>query len=434
MHHSNLRNPDSRRFSGLGLSLLLVLGCLPARAQNPAAAPAAPVDAPSTFTITAQKPENGTISISPALPADGKVAPGTVFTVTATPAPGFAIDSVFYSIPGRFAGFEEFTGTEIKVTADRNKSVGASFIDPKALEGFTVKQNIVFAKPGVKTLKYDVFTPNGARNLPAIVIIHGGGWYANTEDIMRGLARELVRGGQYVVASVDYRWIGTNDGDKTPNSMAALVEDVFGALAHFQEHAASYGADPTRLAVTGDSAGGHLSAAAINLVDMIGDGGFGVKEGVYQFKPTYLPAGKSSAQVRDSLRAAIKAAAPSYGVFSTGMLAAQMAGASPEAVAAIAPMAHIPNAKDRAVPQYLLRGTRDGLIPDAEVQGYTDALQAAGQRAEYVKVEGAGHAFFDWKPDARTKATFAQYGPVQAAGMKAFFDSIFYPKTGTGGK
>ena len=267
---------------------------------------------------------------------------------------------------------------------------------------------------------------NGARNLPAIVIIHGGGWAANTEDIMRGLARELVRGGKYVVASVDYRWIGTNDGDKTPNTMAALVEDVFGALAHFQEHAASYGADPTRLAVTGDSAGGHLSAAAINLVDMIGDGGFGVKEGVYQFKPTYLPAGKTAAQVRASLTAAIKAAAPSYGVFSAGRLAGQMKGASPAEVAAISPQEHIPNAKDRAVPQFLLRGTRDTLIPDAEVQGYTDALKAAGQRAEYVQVEGAGHAFFDWKADGN-KATFARYGVPYAAQMEAFFNSIFYP-------
>ncbi len=427
MHRTSSQNPDLRRLSGLGLSLLLVLGCLPARAQNPAAAPASADAAPASFTITVRNPENGTIAITPALPADGKVAPGSVFTVTATPAPGFAIDSVNYSIAGRFPGFEEFTGTEIKVTADRNKSVGASFIDPKALEGFTVKQNIVYAKPGVKTLKYDVFTPNGARNLPAIVIIHGGGWAANTEDIMRALARELVKGGQYVVASVDYRWIGAADGDKTPNAMSALVEDVFGALAHFQEHAASYGADPTRLAVTGDSAGGHLSAAAINLVDMIGDGGFGVKDGVYQFKPTYLPAGKSAAQVRDSLRAALKAAAPSYGVFSPAMLAGQMAGASPESVAAISPMAHIPNIKDRAVPQYLLRGTIDRTIPDAEVQGYTDALKAAGQRAEYVLVEGAGHAFFDWKPDSRTKATFAQYGEKYAAEMKGFFNSIFYP-------
>ena len=64
---------------------------------------------------------------------------------------------------------------------------------------------------------------------------------------------------------------------------------------------------------------------------------------------------------------------------------------------------------------------------DAMVKDFVDALVKAGQRAEYVQVGGASHAFFDWKPDNRTKATFAQYGPVQAAGMEAFFNSIFYP-------
>jgi dienelactone hydrolase len=53
-----------------------------------------------------------------------------------------------------------------------------------------------------------------------------------------------------------------------------------------------------------------------------------------------------------------------------------------------------------------------------------EALVKAGQRVEYVQVGGASHAFFDWKPDARTKATFAQYGVYYAAEMKAFFASV----------
>ncbi|MFC1781762.1 hypothetical protein ACFLZ8_05835, partial [Planctomycetota bacterium] len=52
---------------------------------------------------------------------------------------------------------------------------------------------------------------------------------------------------------------------------------------------------------------------------------------------------------------------------------------------------------------------------------------ATGQTVEYIQVEGAGHAFFDWKPDARTKETFKQYGVPYAAQMKDFFDTVFYP-------
>jgi acetyl esterase len=49
------------------------------------------------------------------------------------------------------------------------------------------------------------------------------------------------------------------------------------------------------------------------------------------------------------------------------------------------------------------------------VQRYVDVLNAAGQPVNYIQVEGAGHAFFDWKPDATTRATFAKYGVPYAA-------------------
>ena len=67
------------------------------------------------------------------------------------------------------------------------------------------------------------------------------------------------------------------------------------------------------------------------------------------------------------------------------------------------------------------------LITDETVRSYADALTAAGQTVKYVQVEGANHAFFDWKPDAQTKATFAKYGVPYAADMKKFFDAVFYP-------
>jgi hypothetical protein len=39
--------------------------------------------------------------------------------------------------------------------------------------------------------------------------------------------------------------------------MFDLIEDVYGAIADIPEHAEGYGTDPTRIVVTGDSAGGH---------------------------------------------------------------------------------------------------------------------------------------------------------------------------------
>jgi acetyl esterase len=378
------------------------------------------------FTVTQDPVENGSIRVEPPLPEDGKVKAGTVLKVTATPAAGYAFDSGYYAQPGMWGKmfYESMTST-FEVLVNRDKAIGASFIEQQALEGFTVKQDIVYAQPGVKRLKYDVFSPDGAKDLPMIVIIHGGGWVANTEDIMRGLARELVRSGEYVVCSMDYRWLGTRDGDQVGNSMANVIEDVFGGLAHIQAHAQAYGGDAARIALTGDSAGGHLSAAASLMPNMIGDRGFGVKKGVYEFKPSYIPPGKTVADVRRGLLMAIKAAAPSYGVFGVQMLGGTMRAQPEAAIKAIAPQENIPSVKGRAVPQYTVRGTEDRLITHPGVQDFVDALEAAGQTVEYVQVEGAGHAFFDWKPDARTKATFARYGVPYAAKMKRFFDRVF---------
>jgi acetyl esterase len=273
-----------------------------------------------------------------------------------------------------------------------------------------------------------VFTPKGAKNLPIVIIIHGGGWTTNDEDVMRGLARELTRGGKFVVASIDYRWGGKEDGDATSNTMANLIEDVFGATAHIMEHAKAYGGDPARILFTGDSAGGHLSAAAALLVEKIGDGGFGKTAGVFEFRPTYLPKGKASADVRKELLAAVKGAAPSYGVFDGPFLNhySEDPAANDSWKAAISPARHIPKASDREVPQYMVRGTRDPLIQDEMCRSFMDALVTAGQRVQYVQVGGAEHAFFDWKPDARTKATFQQYGVYYAAEMKAFFENVVY--------
>lgn len=398
------------------VGFLLALGALP-RAQA------------SSFTVTLDPPVHGAVALVPALPADGQYPAGTVVTVTATPDAGYALDSVWYSVPGRFGkDYHESPTREFEVTIDRDKGVGASFVEASVVRDIDVTDNVVFAQPGVKPLKYDVYSPRGARNLPVLVIIHGGGWNANNEDVMRGLARELTKGGRFVAVSMDYRWSRLSDGDATNNTMANLIEDVFGGIAHIAEHAAQYGGDPTRIGVTGDSAGGHFAAVASLMTNKIGSGGFGKTPGVFEFMPSYLPKGRTVEQVRADLTTAIKAAAPSYGVFGATQLNTYSTDPAADDTwkEAIAPLSNIPLASVRSVPQFLTRGTQDRVITDAAVKEFVDALVKAGQRAEYVQVGGASHAFFDWKPDARTKATFAQYGVYYAAAMRAFFESILY--------
>lgn len=381
------------------------------------------------FPVVLDEAVNGSFTVSPALPEDGHYPAGTVVTVSTKPDKGYVLDAGYYSVPGRWGPMYHESMTPVfEVVIDRDKHIGASFIKKSEVDHIKVTHDVSYAQPGLKSLKYDVFSPQKAKNLPIIVIIHGGGWTTNNEDVMRGLARELTRGGDFVVCSIDYRWAGKADGDATPTTMYNIIEDCYGAIAHIMEHAADYGGDPTRIGVTGDSAGGHLSASVSLMIERIGDRGFGLEPGVFEFLPTYLPEGKTVSQVREEMLASIQAAAPSYGVFAGEWLKAD--AENPKATEAwnkaVMPLHSIPSSADRQIPQYLTLGTEDPLISDEMCTQFMDALVEKGQRAQYVQIGGAGHAFFDWKPDMQTKSVFYRYGVYYAAEMKAFFASILH--------
>lgn len=381
-----------------------------------------------TFTVTMVPADNGSYTVSPNIPEDGQVQSGTVLTVKAKADVGYALDAIYYTVKGGMWGttsYENFA-SPMEITVDKDMAVGATFVEKSLVKDIEMTHDVVFAQPGVKPLKYDVYSPKGARSLPGIVIVHGGGWSSNNEDIMRGLARELIKGGRYVVFSIDYRWINKLDGDPQANHMHHLIEDVFGAIAHIQEHAGKYGLDPTRLALTGDSAGGHLAGAAALFSPKIGNGGFGERPGVYEYLPTYMPADKALTQVREEIVQAVQAVAPSYGVYDAKNFAGFLEQKDEAYHHAVSPAKHIPNVAERAVPHFIVRGTNDFLITHEMIQSDVDLLQEAGQRVEYIQVEDAHHAFFDWKPDRQTRATFANFGVKYAAAMRDFFDSVFY--------
>jgi acetyl esterase len=98
-----------------------------------------------------------------------------------------------------------------------------------------------------------VYRPAANRPLPVIVYFHGGGWVigdiASHDTVCHRLAGRVPA----VVVNVDYRLA-------PEHPFPAAVEDCDAATAWVAAHAAELGADPARLAVAGDSAGGNLAA------------------------------------------------------------------------------------------------------------------------------------------------------------------------------
>ena len=100
-----------------------------------------------------------------------------------------------------------------------------------------------------------VYTPERAATLPVLVYFHGGGWVIGDIETHDGLCRSLARSSGSLIVSVDYRLAPEH---KYP----AAVEDAYAATRWVAENAVSLGADPERIAVGGDSAGGNLAAVA----------------------------------------------------------------------------------------------------------------------------------------------------------------------------
>ena len=96
--------------------------------------------------------------------------------------------------------------------------------------------------------------PSSSGPRPLVAIIHGGGWTAGDKHMFWPTMRALNDRG-FVAATINYR-LARNKARAFP----AGVRDARCALAYLVKHAAAYGADPSRLAVIGASAGAHIAA------------------------------------------------------------------------------------------------------------------------------------------------------------------------------
>jgi acetyl esterase len=88
---------------------------------------------------------------------------------------------------------------------------------------------------------------------PVVVFFHGGGFVVGDLDTHDGSCRQHAVGAGAIVVSVDYRLA-------PEHPYPAAIEDGWAATLWVAEHGAQIGADTTRMAVAGDSAGGNISA------------------------------------------------------------------------------------------------------------------------------------------------------------------------------
>lgn len=128
----------------------------------------------------------------------------------------------------------------------------ASRVSDALPPGISATENVEYVTREGESLRLDVYRRPGHTVLPAVLIVHGGGWIAGDRTMERPFAKQLaVRG--YVTAPVSYR-LGR------AGRFPAPVYDLKAAVRWLRTHASEYAIDPERIAIVGGSAGGTLAA------------------------------------------------------------------------------------------------------------------------------------------------------------------------------
>ncbi|MFC1552596.1 alpha/beta hydrolase, partial [Candidatus Latescibacterota bacterium] len=119
----------------------------------------------------------------------------------------------------------------------------------------TPPDSIVYKTAGTE-LKLYVFSPNGLKsgdNRTCVVLIHGGGWRGGNPQMFFPHCRYYAARGAVGIC-VQYRL--AKDGGP---SVFDCIRDCKSAMRYIRAHAGELGIDPSKIAVMGDSAGGHLA-------------------------------------------------------------------------------------------------------------------------------------------------------------------------------
>lgn len=241
-------------------------------------------------------------------------------------------------------------------------------------------RNIRYAQGAGRRHLLDVYRPRGGvQGAPVLLQIHGGGWtIGNKQTQALPLMVHMAARG-WVCVAANYR---LSPKATFPDHLV----DLKLALRWIREHIAEYGGDPEFVAVTGGSAGGHLTAM------------MALTAGDPEFQP-----GFEHADMR------VQAAVPFYGVydFTNGsgrgrgddgmggfverIVMKKKVKSDPEAFRRASPIHHL---GPDAPPFMVVHGTNDSLAPFEEARDFVERLvEVSHSPVVFIPLPGAQHAF-----------------------------------------
>src|SRR6185369_8126483 len=105
------------------------------------------------------------------------------------------------------------------------------------------KFDVSYVEKADKLQVLDIYSPKGAKNLPVVFWIHGGGWQTGDKKDVQIKPQVFVDKG-FVFVSTNYRLLPSVD-------MATIVRDIAKSIRWVHDHIAEHGGDPKRLFIMG---------------------------------------------------------------------------------------------------------------------------------------------------------------------------------------